>query len=113
MSNKRQASISIEDLARLTGNDPDELRRAIPDQQQQSAEVVPFPIHRQRTIIESALLTATKVKDGKGDDYLRVVIERHRKHLKKIGVSADRIAREVRDLEAMLLGTGSEEKARA
>jgi hypothetical protein len=47
--------------------------------------------------------------------HLRTVIERHRKQLKKIGVSADRIAAEVRDLEVMLLGSGdnSETKARA
>ncbi len=103
MSN-RGVSISIDDLARATGNDPNALHRALDEvAPQPSAEIVPFPFRRQHGLAKK-LRAAAPVH--RHDAWLKGQIETYRARFVALGVNSAIIEREIRDLTAMLLPRG-------
>ena len=100
---------------RLHDVEPED-RKAEKTPKPQPAEVIPFPIHRQREVVDKmfgdALLNSSDTPGAYR--HLRTLVERHRKKLEKLGVAPHRIERDVYALEQMLFRHGdSEEKRRA
>jgi hypothetical protein len=66
------------------------------------AEIIPFPVARQQPTIDRELI---RVRDWAPDAayrHLTAAVRRHRIKLKQLGISPERIAKDVRELESAL-----------
>jgi len=66
-----------------------------------SADVIPFPVARRIHFINNAWRTTADMTDNEATQYFRSIIDEHRVHLERLGVSAGRVAADINELETM------------
>jgi hypothetical protein len=106
-------SISITDLAHITGCDADDLTKAldettptVPDPRP-SAAIIPFPVRRRQRWIEAQRQRAATFP-RREQEWLRSQVEKYQTRLTEIGVDPALVEREVNDLEEEFFGAGDQ-----